>query len=311
MRVLITGAAGYIGSKLTNYFVKNNIHVTAIDSFLHNQHHFVEEVFKSPWCSFHQRDAGNIPRHLLKRADVIYPLAALVGAPLCDKTPEEAIRVNTTEVANLMKLLSPNQRVIFPNTNSGYGATGKDICTEETPLNSISVYGTSKEFAEEIVLEHENSTVFRLATVFGTSVRPRIDLMVNNFVYLAKTTGKIEVFEGHFRRNFVHLIDVVSTFAKCIEDSRTKQQVYNLGNDSLNMTKLDLAYKIAKHLPVEVSESSGLDPDKRDYIVSSNKLLSLGYETKIDLDYGITEVSNMLDELDLNNPKLVKAMRNV
>tara|TARA_R110000824_G_scaffold70829_1_gene181614 strand:+ start:1984 stop:2919 length:936 start_codon:yes stop_codon:yes gene_type:complete len=311
MRVLITGAAGYIGSKLTNYFISKKIHVTAIDNFLHNQQPFVEEIFQSPYCSFHQRDAGNIPKHLLQRADVIYPLAAWVGAPLCDTDPIEAMRVNTTEVARLIKSISPNQRVIFPNTNSGYGNAGKEICTEETPLNSISIYGSSKELAEEVVLEHPNSTVFRLATVFGSSFRPRLDLIVNNFVYLAKTTGKIEVFEGQFKRNFVHLLDVLNMFVDCIEDSRMCQQVYNLGNDKLNMTKIDLAKQMQQHFSVEISEGSQKDPDQRDYVVSNQKLLNLGHKILTDLNYGIIELDFMLNNIDLNNSELLKTMRNI
>ncbi len=278
MKALITGGAGYIGSMLTENLLKAGVKVTVVDNLMHSQGLFVSQIMKHRDCNFLNCDVMNIPLEEIESADVIFPLAALVGAPLCEKYPEEAKRVNTDSIRWLVKKLSKNQRVIFPNTNSGYGISGTEACTEETPLNSISVYGKTKEEAEKIVLDHENSVVFRLATLHGLSYRPRIDLLVNYFTYLAHFKQHIDVFEGNFRRNFIHINDVVRIFSTFIVTfGNIKCEVFNLGRNEDNMTKDQLLEVVKKvYQQVTISKINKEDPDKRDYLVSNDKLYKLG-----------------------------------
>jgi len=232
---------------------------------------------------------------LVKDADVIVPLAALVGAPLCDRDPLAATSTNKQAIVDMLGLIGRDQRVILPITNSGYGVgeAGK-FCTEETPIRPVSLYGRDKVEVERTLLErHPAAVSLRLATVFGMSPRMRLDLLVNDFTYRAYTDRFIVLFESHFKRNFIHVRDVARAFLHAMDRFDAMQgQVYNVGLSDANLSKLELCQRIQKHLPgFTVHESSvGKDPDKRDYIVSNEKIERTGYSPAFSLDDGIREL---------------------
>ncbi len=231
---------------------------------------------------------------VVKKADVLIPLAAVVGAPACDRDSWLARSVNFEAIQMLNRLRSPSQLVIFPTTNSGYGSQSSEVfCTEETPLEPISLYGQTKAQAETLLFETPNVISLRLATVFGMSPRMRLDLLVNHFVYTAVTEGYIVIFEKDFKRNYVHIRDVADCFLHCIgHSSRMVGRAYNVGLDSANLSKAELASKVKEYVPnfyIHFSEV-GSDPDKRNYIVSNQRLREAGFEAKRSLDDGIKEL---------------------
>ena len=295
MKILITGGAGYIGSVLTPALLQAGHEVTVVDSLLFRQisladccHHDSFQFVRGD-C----RDEGVI-KPLLARADAIIPLAALVGMPLCKVDAVGARTVNQEAVEMICRLASREQRILYPTTNSGYGIGEKGkFCTEETPLRPISLYGVTKGNAETAVLGHPNSVTFRLATVFGVSPRMRTDLLVNDFVYRAVNDRAVVIFEGHFKRNFIHIRDVARLFAFTLEHFEgMRGRPYNFGLEDANLSKLELCAKIKEHLPsfVFLEAPIGEDPDKRDYIVSNKRILSTGFRTEWDLDRGIREL---------------------
>jgi nucleoside-diphosphate-sugar epimerase len=255
----------------------------------------------APCCAYpefdvHRADCRDerIMRELVKRADLVIPLAALVGAPLCNRDQTGAITINRDAVVMLTRMLSRDQRVMFPVTNSGYGIgkTGKH-CTEDSPLRPISLYGSTKVEAERAVLDRGNAITFRLATVFGMSPRMRVDLLVNDFVYRAINDRAVVIFEGHFKRNYIHVRDVARTFEhgiQCFEAMRDRP--YNVGLEDANLSKIELCQVIQKHIPqfVFLEAPVGEDPDKRDYIVSNQRLLATGFRPQWSLDRGIEEL---------------------
>jgi len=294
-KVLITGGAGYLGSVLAPSLLSKGYQVTVLDNFLFGQNSLMD------CCPSHRfsviRGDSRDERTLsdaLKGQDVVIPLAALVGAPMCNLDQTGAISTNQTAVEVLCRLASKEQLIIYPTTNSGYGVGEKGkFCTEETPLRPISLYGTTKVKAEEAVLERGNSLTFRLATVFGASPRMRIDLLVNDFVYRAIHDRAVLIFEGHFKRNYIHIRDVARAFVHSIENFSTMQgRPYNVGLEEANLSKLELCAKIREHLPMftYVEAPIGEDPDKRDYIVSNQRIIGTGFKTEWDLDRGITEL---------------------
>jgi nucleoside-diphosphate-sugar epimerase len=295
MKILITGGAGYIGSVLTPTLLALGHEVTVVDNFLFRQNSLADcchygsfQVIRGD-C----RDEA-LMKKLVAGADVIVPLAALVGAPLCDRDPVAARTTNFEAVAMLCRLASTSQRVLMPVTNSGYGIGEKGIhCTEDTPLRPISLYGVTKVKAEDAILQRENSISFRLATVFGVSPRMRIDLLVNDFVYRAFNDRAVVIFEGHFKRNYIHLRDVVRVFVHGLDNFATmKGRPYNVGLDDANLSKLELCAVIKKHLPkfVFLEAPIGEDPDKRDYIVSNERIAATGFKPEWNLDRGIQEL---------------------
>ncbi len=295
MKILITGGAGYIGSVLTPHLLALGHEVTVLDTFMFGQCSLTECC---KYDTFHVvrgdcRDEA-IVKPLLAKADVVIPLAAIVGAPLCKADPIAAQTINQDAVEMLCRLASPHQRILMPVTNSGYGIGEKGkFCTEETPLRPISLYGTTKVAAEAAVLAHPNGLTFRLATVFGMSSRMRVDLLVNDFVHRAVVDRAVLIFEGHFKRNYIHIQDVARVFAFALENFETmKGRPYNVGLEEANLSKLELCAVIKKHLPsfVYVEAPIGEDPDKRDYIVSNQRLLSTGFRTEWGLDRGIREL---------------------
>jgi len=293
--VLITGGAGYIGSILTEHLLRRGDKVTAVDTLMYGDH-CLFQFCENPSYEFVRGDARDerIMKDLVPKADVIIPLAAIVGAPACAADPYLAKTINFDSVMLANKLRSPSQLVIYPNTNSGYGTkTGEAFCTEDSPLEPISVYGRTKVDAEMALLGSENSITFRLATVFGASSRMRVDLLVNHFTYAAVTDRYIVIFEKDFKRNYIHVRDVADCFIYAIENSaKMRGRPYNLGLDDANLSKEQLALKVKDHVPDFYIHFApiGEDPDKRDYIVSNQRLREAGFEARRGLDAGIKEL---------------------
>jgi len=293
MNILITGGAGYIGSELVNYLIDNN-KVTVIDSLMYD-HTSLLRYTQHDNFNFVKSDVRDmrVLENLIKENDVIIPLAALVGFPLCDKDPRGAQEINQDINTWIANNKSDDQMVIYPCTNSGYGVSvDGSVCTEESPLNPVSLYGKTKIGAEADYKKVNNHVTFRLATVFGPGSRMRTDLLVNNFVLKALKERLLVLYECEFMRNYVHLADVCRAFKFVIDNwDDCKNETYNVGNDSINMNKLQLAQTIQKHIPIEIIKAEfNSDPDTRDYIVSSQKFYSKGFECKFDLDDGIKQL---------------------
>ncbi|MEK7707150.1 MAG: NAD(P)-dependent oxidoreductase [Verrucomicrobiota bacterium] len=295
MKILITGGAGYIGSVLTPTLLGLGHEVTVLDSFYFKQSSLLD-------CCQHEEfqvirgDARDetLMKTLLPKVDLIIPLAALVGVPLCNTDAIATKTTNQEAVEMLCRLASRSQWIIVPVTNSGYGIGDKGkSCTEDSPLRPISTYGVTKVKAEAAALARENSISFRLATVFGLSPRMRLDLLVNDFVYRAVNDRAVVIFEGHFKRNYIHIRDVVRVFAHGISNfEKMKGKPYNVGLDDANLSKLELCAEIKKHLPkfVYLEAPIGEDPDKRDYIVSNARIAATGFKPEWNLDRGIREL---------------------
>lgn len=295
MKILITGGAGYIGSVLVPKLLDLGHSVTVVDNFKYRQLSLVNACSYDKF-SIVKGDARDVKllQDLVSSFDVIIPLAALVGAPLCDADQVAAKTLNADAIKTLVSLSSKDQQILMPVSNSGYGVGEHgSFCTEETPLNPISLYGRTKVAAEELVLARENSISFRLATVFGMSPRMRTDLLVNDFVYRAVKDRFIVIFEGHFKRNYIHIQDVANVFIHSLENFETmKGKAYNVGLEDANLSKVELAQKIQKYVKgFQYFEAPiGEDPDKRDYIVSNKRILDAGFSPKYSLDMGIQEL---------------------
>lgn len=296
MRVLITGGAGYLGSVMVRRFLELGYEVTVIDNLMYKQSSLLDccvaQQFNFVRCDC--RDVGTY-RKEISRADVVIPLAAITGAPACDRDKIAAKSTNLDAIWDLCRNLSNRQFVVYPNTNSGYGAMGGETteCTEESPLNPISYYGQLKCDAEKIVMDREMSTTFRLATVFGASQRMRLDLLVNDFVHRAVTDKFVVLFQSHFKRNYISIHDVASAFAFATKASdKMKREVYNLGLSDANLSKRELCELIKTHIPnfTVVDAEIGEDPDRRNYIVSNKKLNDVGFYPKFTLDQGVEEL---------------------
>ena len=293
--ILITGGAGYIGSKLATKLVDLNYNVTVID-ILKFSKNSLNHLFHRKNFNFIKENIRNksLMKNLIKKNEYIIPLAALVGAPLCEKYKKEAKEINLESIKFLVKNVKKKNKIIYLTTNSGYGIGEKNkYCDETTPLRPISLYGRTKVQAEKEVLKHKNSICFRLATVFGYSFRMRSDLLVNNFVYSSIKDKKLTLFEPHFRRNFIHVNDVVDGIIYSINNfNKLKTNVYNLGLSSANLSKLMLAKKIKKKLKflkIKIIRNKK-DPDQRDYFVSNKKIERKGYKAKTTVETGINEL---------------------
>lgn len=294
-KVLITGGGGYIGSVLTPMLLNKGYDVTVLDNFMFSQNSLLD-------CCAHKNfriiraDARDeqVIKQAVKGKDYIIPLAALVGFPLCDSDTIAAQTTNTDAVLTLLRCREESTRVIFPCTNSGYGlGAGESYCTEDSPINPISLYGRTKMAAEKAVLEAGNSLTFRFATLFGASPRMRTDLLVNDFVYRAVFDRTAVIFEGHFKRNFLHVRDAAGAFIFAMENFEKMQgRTYNCGLSDANLSKLELCEKIKQHVPsfVYIEADVGEDPDKRNYIVSNERLESMGWRPAFTLDDGIEEL---------------------
>jgi nucleoside-diphosphate-sugar epimerase len=295
MRILVTGGAGYIGSILGETLLAAGHEVVCLDRLLYGQNGPFH-LAANPRYEFIRGDARDerVVRELVAKADAIIPLAAIVGAGACDADPDAARTVNLDAVKMLLRLRSPHQLIVYPTTNSGYGTrTGEVFCTEETPLEPISLYGRTKADAETALLGQPNVVSLRLATVFGMSPRMRLDLLVNDFVYKAVTDGYIVIFEKDFKRNYIHVRDVADAMLHCLMNAeKMAGRVYNAGLDEANLSKEELALKIQQHVPrfyIHFSEV-GSDPDKRNYIVSNQRLREAGFAARRRLDEGIREL---------------------
>lgn len=291
----MTGGAGYIGSILCEHLLDAGYHVTAVDSLMYGQRSLFH-LCTSPRFEFVFGDVRDeeLMHRLVKSPDVLIPLAAIVGAPACDRDPWLARSVNLEGVRLLMRLRNPSQLVIFPTTNSGYGTKSGDVfCSENTPLEPISFYGRIKMQAEAELLQAPNAISLRLATVFGMSPRMRLDLLVNHFVHAAVTDGYIVIFEKDFRRNYIHVRDVADCVVHCTERAdRMVGRSFNVGLDAANISKAELALKIKEYVPNFLIHFSdvGSDPDRRNYIISNQRLREAGFEARRSLDDGIKEL---------------------
>jgi nucleoside-diphosphate-sugar epimerase len=312
MKILITGGAGYLGSIITKRLLELNHEITILDNLLFNQISPLQFTANKNY-NFIYGDVRN--KELLikevKKHDVIIPLAAIVGFPACANNPNLAWEINYNQIENIVNNINKEQYILFPNTNSGYGIGEENKeCTEESPLNPISVYGETKVSAEKLLKENTSAICFRLATVFGSSPRMRIDLLVNEFVYKAMTDKYIIVFEKNFRRNFLHIQDVGRVFThSLINYNIMKENSYNVGLSDANLSKEELLNKIRQYIPdFAVSYSDFYtDPDKRDYIVSNKKIESTNWKPIYNLDDGIQE---LIKTYQIIIPKMSSEFRN-
>lgn len=305
-KILVTGGAGYLGSVLCKALLDKGYSVTVLDNFYYGQNSLLD------CCSYETFEVvrgdcrdESLLKNLLKDKDGVIPLAAMVGAPLCDRDKTAAVTVNYEAVRLLSRLTSPDQRILLPVTNSGYGIARKGtVCTEDSPLNPISLYGETKMKAEQVVLDRGNAITFRLATVFGVSPRMRLDLLVNDFVYRAVNDRAVVLFEGHFKRNYIHVKDVAKVFVHGIENFEAmKDKPYNVGLEEANLSKVELCRLIQKQIPsfVYLEAPIGEDPDKRDYIVSNARILATGFKPDWTLEQGIKEMVKCYHIIRKNN----------
>jgi nucleoside-diphosphate-sugar epimerase len=295
MRILVTGGAGYIGSILVPRLLAEGHDVTVVDNFMYQQSSLLD-------CCFHKRLTiirsdvrdDRVLSELVRKADAILPLACLTGAPICQRDPHTAKAVNFDAVRTIAELLSPQQLMVFPSTNSGYGVGQPDIyCDEETPLRPVSLYGRLKVDLEAILLESGNCVTFRFATLFGVSPRMRLDLLVNDFTYRAVTDRCIVLFEPHFKRNYLHVRDAARAFIHVLNNyEQLKGRPYNVGLSDANLSKWELCEVIQRHLPhfAFLVAEMGEDPDKRNYIVSNQRIEATGFKPSVSLDEGIEEL---------------------
>ena len=296
MKILITGGAGYLGSVIVGKMLNEGYEVVVLDKLLFNQTSLLQYT-SNPNFTFIYGDVRD--SHLLEKlcneCDVIIPLAAIVGFPACASDPKLAKEINFDQIVNIVKFTNgKNKKILYPNTNSGYGiAEGQTECTEESPLTPISVYGQTKCDAENFLRTTTDAIIFRLATVFGVSPRMRTDLLVNDFTYKAITDKYIVVFEKTFKRNFIHIRDVASAFVFMLDRyDQYKGEIFNVGLSDANLSKQELLEKIKSHVPdFAISYNDYYeDPDKRDYIVSNQKIEDAGWKPEWNLDKGITEL---------------------
>jgi nucleoside-diphosphate-sugar epimerase len=295
MKILVTGGAGYLGSILVPDLLAAGHEVTVLDNFMFRQGS-LNHVCHHPKFNVVKGDIRieSILLPLLKKADAVIPLAALVGAPLCNQDPVGATTTNREAILMMLKQLSREQRVLMPTTNSAYGTGDKDnFCTEESPLRPISRYAIEKVEVEKHLMQHPNAISFRLATVFGMSPRMRIDLLVNDFTYRAVNDRFVVLFESSFKRNYIHVRDVSRVFQHGLANfERMRGQIYNVGLSDANVSKRELCEVIARHVPgfVFLEAPVGKDPDQRNYIVSNAKIESTGYKPAHSLDAGVAEL---------------------
>lgn len=293
--ILVTGGAGYLGSTMVPDLLQLGHKITVLDSFMYKQAS-LNHVCHHPNFSVLKGDIRieSVMAPLIKKADVVIPLAALVGAPMCSQDPVGATTVNHDAIMLMLKLLSKQQMVLMPTTNSAYGTGDKNnFCTEESPLNPISIYAKEKVAIEKELMQRENAISFRLATVFGMSPRMRIDLLVNDFTYRAVYDRFVILFESSFKRNYVHVRDVSRVFQHAIENfDKMKGQIYNVGLSDANVSKRELCEHIQKQIPdfVFLDAPVGKDPDQRNYIVSNAKIEGTGFKPMHSLDAGIGDL---------------------
>ena len=305
MKILVTGGAGYIGSVLAPHLLSEGHHVTVLDNFMHRQTTLLDCCFdkKLTVVRGDVRDR-DLLRKLVSKADVILPLACLTGAPICARDPWAAKAINFEAVKNAAELMSAGQMMIFPSTNSGYGIGQEGIhCDEDTPLRPVSLYGRLKVDVEALLLDRGRCVTFRFATLFGISPRMRLDLLVNDFTYHAVTDRCIVLFEPHFKRNYLHVRDAARAFVHALKNyEQMRGRPYNVGLSNANLSKWELCEMIQRHLPdfYFTAAEIGRDPDKRNYIVSNERIESSGFRPSVSLDDGIAELIKGYDIIQRN-----------
>jgi nucleoside-diphosphate-sugar epimerase len=294
-KILVTGAAGYIGSILVPHLLRQGHHVTALDNFMYGQTSLIEECIDER-LKIVRGDVRDkeLMRKLIAGCDCVIPLACLVGAPACDMKPAEARAINLEAIKMLLELSSREQQFIMPTTNSGYGVgQAGAFCTEESPLNPVSLYGRLKVEAEKLILESGRGISLRMATTFGLSPRMRLDLLVNDFTYRAVTDRFVVLFEAHFKRNYIHVRDIARAFSHALDNFPTmKNNAFNIGLSNANLSKLELCREIQKQVPefTFLEAKIGKDPDQRNYIVSNAKIEKTGFKPHVSLQQGIGEL---------------------
>jgi len=305
MKILVTGGAGYIGSTLVPALLRGGQDVAVLDNFMYGQTPLLE-CCNDPHFAILRGDVRDVRllKELVPKFDAIIPLACLTGAPLCSKDPMGATAINRDAVIQIADMLGKDQMLVFPNTNSGYGIGAANIhCTEESPLNPVSLYGRLKVDVEKHLLGKGNAVCFRFATVFGSSPRMRLDLLVNDFTYRAVNDRFVILFEPHFKRNYLHVRDASAVFIHALANyDKMKGQTYNVGLSDANLSKWELCEAIKKHIPefVFLVSEVGEDPDKRNYIVSNERIERTGFKTGVTLDAGIQELIKAFQILKRN-----------
>tara|TARA_R110002049_G_scaffold119818_2_gene274145 strand:+ start:1159 stop:2100 length:942 start_codon:yes stop_codon:yes gene_type:complete len=305
-KVLITGGAGYLGSVMTKELLTNNYEVTVLDNLVYKQTSLLHVCNDS---NFNLVKGDVTDKELLKSlvrdADIIIPLAAIVGAPACDANKELATAINFTQIKTIVDMLRVDQKIIMPNTNSQYGSS-QDIITEDSPFNPLSHYAVTKCNAEDYIMKNSNGICLRLATVFGASPRMRTDLLVNDFIYKTMTEGVLVLFQSKFKRNYIHVRDIAKTFLYCIENfDKVKGQVFNVGLSTANLNKLELANEIKREFKelVIIENEFSSDFDNRNYIVSNDKLEATGWKPKYSINDGIQELKQAYQMIINDNNK--------
>ncbi len=310
MKILVTGGAGYLGSVIVPTALRAGHQVVVLDTFMYNQTSLLDCCI-DPNLTIIRGDTRDeqLIKELMKDVDAIFPLACLTGAPLCDKEPKLAEEIVIDGLRHILNAKNDKQMVIYPTTNSGYGVgePGK-FCTEETPLRPVSLYGKIKVQAEEEVLAAGNGITLRLATAFGVSPRMRLDLLVNDFTYQAVNNGHIELFEAHFKRNYIHVRDIAKAFLHMLDNfDKLKGEAYNVGLSDANLSKAELCQEIQRHVDgfTFTENAEGKDPDQRDYIVSNEKIEATGYKQEVSLSDGIKELIKGFTVVQDNKTSLV------
>ncbi len=305
-KVLITGGAGYLGSVLTQELLNHDYNVTVLDNLSYKQTSLLH-VCNDRSFNFIKGDVTNkeLLQSLVYKADIIIPLAAIVGAPACDANKELATAINFTQIKNIVDVLTDEQKILMPNTNSQYGSS-LEVITEDSPFNPLSHYAITKCNAEDYIMKNSNGICLRLATVFGASPRMRTDLLVNDFVYKAITEGVLVLFQSKFKRNYIHVRDIAQTFLFCIENYRElKGEVFNVGLSTANLNKLELATEIKEQFKdlVIIENEFSSDFDNRNYIVSNSKLESTGWKPRYSITDGIKELTQAYKMVITDNNK--------
>jgi nucleoside-diphosphate-sugar epimerase len=307
MKIFITGGAGYIGTTLIPMLLQKGYLVTVYDSLMFNNGDKLIPFISDENFNFIYGDIRDEEKlsESIKNHDVVIHLAALVGFPICrEKGEKESYDVNTKGTEIVIRNMTDDQYLLFGSTGSNYGEVF-GICTEETPLNPLSIYGKSKTMAENLVLERNNSTAFRFATAFGISPRLRLDLLINDLTYKAIKEGYAVIYESHFMRTFIHVKDIARIFVFAIENhGEMKNNVYNVGSDNMNFSKKEVCEIIKKEIPSVYFNYAdvGEDVDKRNYEVSYKKLNKLGFETSVTLQDGISELIKTIPLIKTSSP---------
>ena len=305
MRILVTGGAGYIGCILVPLLLKNGYQVRVLDNLMYNGIGLLPH-FRNPRFDFVKGDVrdSQIVRDAMRGCDVVIHLAAIVGFPACRKQPDLAQTVNVDGTKVVAEAAGRERLILFASTGSNYGALEDEVCTEETPLNPLSLYGKTKTAAEQYLLENCNTIAYRFATAFGLSPRVRLDLLINDFVYAAVKVRHLVVYERHFMRSFIHVYDIARSYLFAIDNAdRMQGQVYNVGSESMNYSKKQVCEMIRQKVDFYLHYADiGEDADKRNYVVSYKKISSLGYRTTITLEEGIDELVRAVQVLDVKSP---------